>query len=218
MGNAKKDYLASLIIGFLAAILSKIMVDNLDLSQKIITRFQLDLDPIVVTTLIMLLIFIACPTGIFVARFIGKKSLNLYQFIKFGETGGLNTFVDLGVFNLLILISGMSTGLVVFMGFKGISFLTAVTNSYFWNKHWVFGTKKEKVADEQEMLKFFIVSITGFLINVGASALFTIFIGNLLSIDKKIIANIGAIVAFALTMMFNFVGYKLFVFVKAKKK
>jgi len=204
MGSAKRDYIASLIIGTLAAVLSKIMIDNLDISVPY---------PVVAGV-----IFVACPIGIFVGRILGKKVLTLYQLVKFGETGGLNTFVDLGFFNLLILITGVSTGLVVSVVFKGLSFLAAVTNSYFWNKHWVFETKNKKAADREEMVKFFAVSITGFIINVTSSAIFIYILGNVFSFNDKLTANMGAAIAFIITMMFNFLGYKLFVFARSKKK
>lgn len=203
MGSAKRDYTASLIIGILAALLSKIMIDNLNIDVPYL--------------LVAGALFVACPAGIFIARLLGKKVLTLYQFVKFGETGGLNTFVDLGILNLLILVTGFSTG-IYYILFKGISFVCAVTNSYFWNKHWVFEAKKGKVADEGEMLKFFAVSITGFIINITVAALFVTIGRDIISVGDKLMANMGAAVAFIATMMFNFVGYKLFVFAKAKVK
>ena len=66
-----------------------------------------------------------------------------------------------------MLLSGLSAG-AGYSGFKGISFIAAVVNSYFWNKYWVFAsTGKNKKG---EFLKFFIISAIGFGINVGIAS------------------------------------------------
>lgn len=202
MTQVQKDYSGAIIIGVLAAILSRVMIVNLDLSIPYLA--------------FALAIFVACPLGILVARFfLNKKIVSLYQFVKFGETGGLNTFIDLGILNLLILITGINGGLYYSL-FKGVSFLTAATNSYFWNRFWVFeSTEKKKTADEA--LKFYIVTIIGFLINVLIATLVVKFGQGKFDIAGNLLANIGAVAAFVITMLFNFFGYKLFVFTKSKK-
>ncbi|MDO8507490.1 MAG: GtrA family protein [bacterium] len=217
MGDSKKDYKASLLLGALAAVLSKTMIDNIGLSQKIINFLHLDLSPSFVTILIMIFIFIACPVGIFIARLIGKKSMSVYQIIKFGETGGLNTFVDMGIFNLLIFATGTSTGFIVSIGFKGISFITAVINSYFWNKHWVFESKAKNKSGEREFAKFMAVSAGGFIVNISVASLI-LTLAKRSGVNSIIMANIAGFAAIALTMVWNFLGYKLVVFVKPKKK
>lgn len=204
MGDSKKDYKASLLIGALAAILSAIMVNNFGVKNP------------VVYVVVALTLFVMPPIGIAVARFIGKKSQGLYQFIKFAETGGLNTFVDLGVLNLLILVTGLSAG-IYYSIFKGISFVSAVTNSYFWNKHWVFESKAKGEPGEKEFAKFIMVSVGGFVVNVAAASLI-LYLANGSSINSKMLANVAAVIAFALTMAWNFLGYKLIVFVKPKSK
>lgn len=202
MTQVQKDYSGAIIIGVLAALLSRIMITNLELPIPYLA--------------FALVILIACPLGILVARFfLTKKVVALYQFVKFGETGGLNTFIDLGILNLLILITGINGGLYYSI-FKGISFLTAATNSYFWNRFWVFeSTEKKKTADEA--LKFYIVTIIGFIINVLVATLVVKFGQGRLDLAGNLLANIGAVAAFVITMMFNFFGYKLFVFTKSKK-
>jgi putative flippase GtrA len=200
MGDVKKDYKASLIIGVAAAALSTIMVNN----------FGIENPAIYVAVALTLLVL--PPVGIFVARFVGKKIIALYQFIKFAETGGLNTFVDLGVLNLLILITGFSAG-IYYSVFKGISFVAAILNSYFWNKHWVFESKAKGEKQEKEFAKFIMISVGGFVVNVAAASLI-VYLAKNSSANPKIIANAAAAIAFVLTMAWNFMGYKLVVFVK----
>lgn len=204
MGDLKKDYKASLIIGAVAAALSVIMVKNFGIENLLIY---------IGVALVLLVLPLA---GIFVARLVGKKAISLYQFIKFAETGGLNTFVDLGVLNFLILITGFTAGLYYSI-FKATSFVAAVLNSYFWNKHWVFESKAKGKSEEKEFAKFVLVSIGGFIINVAVASLIVALAKDSTQ-GPKIIANVAAAIAFILTMAWNFLGYKVVVFVKPKKK
>lgn len=66
------------------------------------------------------------------------------QFVRFLGIGFLNTAIDFAVLNALMFYSGFFTGAVV-GGFSTISFLLAVTHSYFWNRYLVF--KKDGGAE-----------------------------------------------------------------------
>ncbi len=205
MGDLKRDYKASLIIGILAAALSVPIVYNFNITNPAIYA------------LVVLILLAAPPIGILLARIIGKKITALYQFIKFAETGGLNTFVDLGILNILILITGFSGG-IYYSIFKGTSFIAATLNSYFWNKHWVFESKAKGEKREKEFAKFIAVSGSGFLVNVGVASLIVFLSKDSANIEPRVIANIAAAIAFIMTMAWNFLGYKLIVFVKPGKK
>jgi putative flippase GtrA len=149
-----------------------------------------------------------------------KKQL-LAQMAKFGIVGVINTAVDFGVLNALILAFGLGSGESRFFLFKSISFIVAVTNSFFLNKYYVF--KEGKVPGEGrsdktgrkagEAGKFLLVSLAGLLVNsLVAAAVFnlgqSVFnIGN-----AHLLANIGALVGTALVLVSNFLGYKYFVF------
>jgi len=151
--------------------------------------------------------------GLYVAYFVSKKISIVYQAAKFILIGILNTLVDLGVLNLLIFVSDISTGFV-FSSFKGISFIVAVINSYFWNKFWTF-KKSNTVQPGKEFLQFLIVSLIGFGINVGVASLIVNLIGSPFQysgVSEQIWANIGAIIASLVGMTWNFIGYKIFVF------
>lgn len=135
------------------------------------------------------------------------------QAIKFVLVGTLNTIVDLGVLNLLIFISGVASGLG-YTAFKGVSFILAVINSYFFNKFWTF--KSRGGAAKREFVQFFVVSVIGFGINVGVASLVVNIIGVKLGIAPKIWANIGAVCATLAAMTWNFLGYKFIVFKNAE--
>ncbi len=193
----KSDIIISIIIGFLIGVLFLIIFKNV--GAEIPYKWLL---PIVFPFLTLL--------GIFLAAFIGRKLLIVWQAAKFLLVGALNTFIDLGVLNLLILISGIASG-GLYSVFKGISFIIAVINSYFWNKFWTF-KRSETIAPGNEFLQFFIVSVVGFSINVGVASLVVNVIGPQFGLIAEVWANIGAIVAAFCGMVWNFVGYKFIVF------
>ena len=146
-----------------------------------------------------------------ILKFLPKKEL-FWQIAKFLLVGASNTLVDWGVFNLFILLTGIATGWQCSF-FKGVSFVVAVINSYFWNKFWTF-EKKETKNVSQEFLSFMAVSLIGFLINVSLASLVINVIKPRFGIEEKLWANFAAALATLVTMVWNFVGYKLIVFKK----
>jgi len=143
---------------------------------------------------------------------ITEKYPTLYQFFKFAVTGIINTVVDFGVLNLLILASDKSSG-VYFSIFKGISFTAAVMNSYFFNRFWTFKDRQEKNPGAQ-FGKFILISLIGFGVNVGVASLIVNVIGAQFGIGEHLWANIGAISATAVSWVWNFTGYKFWAFKK----
>jgi putative flippase GtrA len=201
----KVDLSASVLIGLMAGLFASIVLTNLDFFGKTVAGISLSI-PIVIGGFIML-----CVAGIIVARVVGRLLPIFYKFGKFGEAGGLNWLVDLGIVNLLILVTGYSTG-IYFILFKGISFASASTNSYFWNKFWVFrGVKKQ--SETKEVGKFAIATVLGMLVNIILASSIA-FIGPLIfgGISSKSWANIATIVGSLTAMIFNFLLYKIWVF------
>ena len=142
-----------------------------------------------------------------------KKHPGLYQFVRFALVGVLNTFVDLIVLNLLIIMTGIGQEGVTYSIFKAISFTVAVVNSYFLNKIWVFRSEKKKVG--AEFSQFLIVSIIGAVINVGIASLVVNYISPII-VPESLWPSVGALAGTAIGLMWNFFGYKLIVFKKKK--
>lgn len=214
----KKDLIISLIVGEIAAWLLLILARGL-LSPDGYEEFRwlLKLLPIIFP--------IICAVCLYLAFLISKKVAVIYQIAKFVLIGGLNTLLDWGILTLLIFIFRSSFGIdskdvliriflftIAFYSlYKAISFILAAANSYFWNKFWTFKRMTtEKMS--KEFLQFFIVTLIGFLINVGiASGIFKLVkpIGELNSDQWGIMA---AVVATVVSMIWNFLGYKFIVF------
>lgn len=95
------------------------------------------------------------------------------QALKFGIVGVLNTAIDFCVYLFL-------TRLIPFFGDHKIaantlSFLVAVTNSFFLNKHWTFKDKTKTASSQYS--KFFFVSIGGLILNQAFFSLLHTMIG-----------------------------------------
>lgn len=229
--NFKKDLIISAAVGLLCAMLIFPIAKNLGMKQNL-----------ALSLLVVLPILAAA--GMFVAYWLAKRIKVFYQLAKFVLVGGLNTFVDWGILNLLMFLTGIAAG-SLYSVFKGVSFLVATTNSYFWNKFWTFRPAAERSAADvvpafgersqgdsneelraiseagrgnvgtgstKELLQFFIVSLVGFLINVGAATLLVNVLGPQWGLGAKLWANVGALAGTLLGMSWNFLGYKLVVF------
>lgn len=220
--NIKKDLIISLIVGEIAAWLLLILAKGV-LPLATYEKFSS------IIKILPIIFPIICAVSLFIAYLIGKKIAIIYQIAKFILIGGLNTLVDWGILTLLIFIfrssfsinstdawiTVFSLTIAFYSLYKAISFVLSATNSYFWNKFWTFKREiTEKIG--KEFLRFLVVTFIGFLINVGiASGIFKLIspVGGL-NPDQWAIG--AAVVATAVSMVWNFIGYKFIVFEQKK--
>jgi putative flippase GtrA len=139
------------------------------------------------------------------------KRIFSFQFLRFGIVGALNTLLGIGVFNLLMWVSGITRGIEISF-FSLFTFAIVVTHSFFWNKFQVF---KSGEAARREYALFFVVSSTTALVNVGIISLLVNVIGAPAWISPTLWANIALIVTIPVSMIGNFLGYSFFVFKKS---
>ena len=141
------------------------------------------------------------------------------QLFKFVLVGIMNTLVDLIILNAETILSGVKMGYGYAIQ-KGVSFLAAVTFSYFLNKNWTFDdTSKEEQA--KKFSQFFVVSIIGMIINVTVATLAVTYlkpavssISGLPVLSDQLWVSIGALCGTAVGLIWNFIGYKFIVFKK----
>ena len=133
-----RDWKAILIIGAgVGLLIQPILANNLP---------SHDLAYLTPTVRIALFLFfvILAPLALLAAKFISRWLAGLYQFAQFAAVGTLNSFIDIGVFNLETFFYGSGIiGNLLFALFKGISFLFATTNSFAWNKYWTFNAREK---------------------------------------------------------------------------
>ena len=206
----KWDIIGALIIGeavaWLLFILAKVNAPELPLPSGLADT----LSSLTTAILLAVVLPILSLEGLFIVWLLSKRFKILYQAAKFALVGALNTFIDLGILNLLILLTGIASG-NFFLVFKGASFTIAVVNSYLWNKYWTFKVKKTDEV-EREFLQFIFVSVIGFFINVGTAALVVNVIGAPVGFAPGLWANVGALIATFTALAWNFIGYKFWVF------
>lgn len=159
-----------------------------------------------------LVIFVAFPLvtiiGMLVAYFLGRFLAILWQLAKFALVGVLNTVIDFGILNLLITFTGIQAGAGI-IPLNICSFTIATINSYLWSKNWVFaGSKSSK------FLVFLVVSVSAIIINTLIVFALTTFISPPGSMSPTVWANVAKIIATVVSLVWNFLGYKLVVFKK----
>ena len=195
----RKDLYASVVIGAAVGLLIQPILANT------LTSVHLTL---VVRVGIFVFFAVFAPFALWLCSLIGKLWKAFYQFGQFAAVGTLNSFIDIGVFNLETFFYGSLPGALLFAVFKAISFLCATTNSFFWNRNWTFGSKDKVNAGE--VTGFYTVAIIGWAANVAVATLV-----KSVGPDTKLWVDIVAPVAGILvTFIWNFVGYKYFVFKK----
>jgi len=88
-----------------------------------------------------------------------------WQVTKFTAVGALNVAIDFGILNFLSLVTGVVAGAGV-GGLNAVGFIVALSNSYVWNKWWVFEHSGNPKGEE--LARFFIVNVSA-LVFVSAS-------------------------------------------------
>ena len=199
--STKKDLKISIFVGLVAGILLLPILPNLGFNLSLTKRL-----------LAALVLVLFTPSGYLVAYWLSKRFPVMIQFVRFGITGGLNALIFLGSLNLLISATKIAVGFY-YSVFVSVAFVVAVTNSYFWNKHWVFQAG-ESSGGKGEFIRFFLVNLVSFGINVGAASFIVNVIGAPVGMPASLWANIGAVSAVFITLFFNFIGSKYIVFKK----
>jgi len=196
----KGDIIASLILGEIIAIFLGFILSGL--SFNLFNPWFL-----------LIILPILALAGIFLANLFGRRVPIILQFVKFVMVGLANTAVDFGILNFLMGMTGIYSGQAIFF-LNSISFVLAVTHSFFWNKFWTFKVKKTDAT--KEFLQFLIVSVIGLLINGAIVYMISTWVKPLFGLTDVSWANVAKIVATVISLIWNFVGYKFIVF-KEKK-
>jgi putative flippase GtrA len=130
---------------------------------------------------------------------VGRGTLkpgNWIQLLQFGLVGGSGYVVNLAVFAV---VNGPFD--IHYIAAAILAFCVAVTNNFWWNRHWTFDAKHGHAGFQAA--RFFTVSVLALVINL---------------IALKLLVNGGVselpaqAIAVAIAMPFNFVGNKLWTF------
>jgi putative flippase GtrA len=134
------------------------------------------------------------------AKRIGRGTLkpgNWLQLFQFGLVGASGYLINLAVFAI---INGPLD--IHYIAAAIIAFCVAVTNNFWWNRHWTFDDAKHGHAGFQAA-RFFTVSALALVVNLIALKLLVG--GGMSELPAQAIAV-------AIAMPFNFIGNKLWTF------
>jgi len=138
-------------------------------------------------------------TPVQTAKRIGRGTLrpqNWVQLLQFGLVGFSGYVVNIAVFAVVVGPFGLHHILAAI-----IAFCVAVTNNFWWNRHWTFDARHGHAGFQAA--RFFTVSVLALLIN-------------LVALELLIRGGMGDVpaqaVAVAIAMPFNFIGNKLWTF------
>lgn len=196
----RTDIGASLIIGEVAALLMVFIGRALKL-------------PVGISELLWFLPFVfplATLAAMAIGTSLGRRVPLVYQLTKFSLVGGQNFLIDLGILNLLIAVTGVSAGFTASI-WKALAFIVAVSSSFLWNKFWTFRSLSTERAAAQ-FAAFLVVSGLGLGLNVGVFSFINDGIGPQGGLGPALWASVAAVVAAAIGLAGNFVGYKFIVF------
>jgi dolichol-phosphate mannosyltransferase len=125
-----------------------------------------------------------------------RKPENWVQLLQFGLVGASGYFVNLFVFAISVGPIG-----VHYIPAAVIAFCVAVSNNFWWNRHWTFDAKHGHAGFQA--MRFLTVSVAALGINLIALELL---------IQAGLPDLAGQAIAIAIAMPFNFIGNKLWTF------
>jgi len=202
----RTDLFKSIILGLISALFLIIISSSLEKDLAFLTYLSEN-------KILILLSIPACLIIWVYATFkLASRKLAAFQFGKFIAVGQSNAAIDIGVLNLLILITDIDSG-YSYSVFKATSFMFAVINSFFWNKFWSFQSK-EKDRMGKQFVRFVTVALVGLLINVCVAHYVVNIIGPQWGLSSRIWANIGVLSSAVFSVFFDFFGFKVLVFKK----
>ena len=208
---SKKDFWLAILAGEIVAWLSLPTLKNIKIID-ILYSFGINFNLFLSIWVIFVPLGAIGGLGAFylIARI--KQRIGFFQLGKYGVIGVLNTFLNAGVFNLLIFLTNISTGLLV-DSFFVVAFVVTLMNSFLWNKFWAFEERKIENI-KKEMLQFSGISAGVALINIAILHTVVNIIGAPIGIDSKIWANVGLVFTIIVAFSGNFFSYKYIVFKK----
>lgn len=126
-----------------------------------------------------------------------RRPHNWVQLVKFCVVGGSGYVVNLCVFTLAVAVFDLHHLVAA-----TIAFVVAVSNNFWWNRHWTFGAREGHAGFQAA--RFFTVSVLAFLVAAGILELLVSSAG-----VSEILAQAVSIIA---ATPLNFVGNKMWSF------
>lgn len=192
----KYDFLRAAVVGEAIAILTMPILKNINLHISFM--------------LWSIFVPAAALSGFYLIYLMSAKRPILLEAGKYGLIGCLNFFLAAGIFNFFILITGVANGWLADV-FMAVALVVTITQSFLWNKFWIFSSADSSKSKE-EYIKFFSITIATSLLGLLFMHLIINVIGAPPGFDLKLWANLALLVLIPTSASGNFIGYKFFVF------
>lgn len=144
-----------------------------------------------------------------------KGVLNLLaQIVRFCVVGGLNTFIDILAFN--VLVWGLPTqNPTLLIGYNSFAYLIGAVNSFCWNKLWTF--KHRSKVTRSQLIRFALVTALGIVCNDTFLWLATTLLTSL-SLKSFLWTNVAKVSAIAGSVAVSYLGMRFSVFHKKEEE
>ncbi len=199
----KKDYWYAAAIGLITAFFARLILINND-AQLAYGGFELPLWSL----------FFILPVLEFFAYIVASKLFSHILFLKqlgrFGIVGFMNVSVDIGIATTLRRFFDVDPKSMEMLPILVAAAAIAIVNSYFWQRMWTFAEKAPPSG--KEFAAFVIVTLIGLGINTAVAWLSIHTISALDSLAPDRVLTISKILAVAVSLFWNFLGYKFIVF------
>ena len=128
------------------------------------------------------------------------------RFFRFAVVGVIGALIDFSIFNLLT--TALNFPVIIA---QAVSFSTAVTSNFLWNRFWTYPDSRSKSIPHQ-VIQFFVVNIIGLLIRTPLIAFLGPIIVKLIShislqyhlSPDTLGHNIALAIAIGVVMLWNF--------------
>jgi putative flippase GtrA len=138
----------------------------------------------------------------------------ILQLLRFAIVGGLNTVIDVFLFNLLVWMfptSDMSTVILL----NSIAYFTGALNSFFLNKLWTF--RQRSGATSGQVMRFIMVTSLGIVCNDAFLWLATAIL-NSLSLQSFFWTNVAKVGAIGGSVLVSYLGMRFSVFTRSEEE
>jgi putative flippase GtrA len=137
----------------------------------------------------------------------------LWQFVRFGLVGGLNTFIDVALFNVLVWMFPTNNVYLVIV-LNSVAYFVGALNSFFLNKLWTF--KQRSSATGDQVMRFILVTSLGIVCNDAFLWLATSIL-NGLSLQSFLWVNVAKVAAIGGSVTVSYMGMRFSVFTKGEE-
>ena len=203
---SKERYLI-IAMGFVISLLGLPILNNLDVPQ-ILASHGISYATFAVT-LVLVAPFLLL-AGAYVLALLPIREESAAQLSRYAVIGCFNVALNASIFNVFILVTGISTGIMVTV-FAVITFFIVVTQAFFWSAFWTFKNTPSQ-NKKRQYINFFAVSGIVAIVNISFIYFMTSVIGAPAGVSGALWANIALLCTIFSALIGNFLGYKYFVF------